>query len=264
MLQDRQDPTSHPGLEPSPIRNAAPRLSRVPGLAISALLYACLGAGYARWAQPAPQPGGPLKPTVTLTVTLAELEPPEAPPAPSLDREGAAGGSGTVDPRALQLVECRAAELSALPDALPRALPTEFEPGVVAERSLPAVPGGDGRPLAAGDGRAARAADGRFRGVPGGQALEVGVKDLHVYRESYPDYPRMARTAGIQGDVVVRFHLDEKGVPLDMRIIEGPPALHATVMKAAREWRFGGMVFRGQPVQAVFDLTFRFRILPRG
>ena len=74
----------------------------------------------------------------------------------------------------------------------------------------------------------------------------------------------MAEIAGIQGDVIVRFHLDEKGVPVEIRILEGPPQLRETSMKAAREWRFGGMKFRGQPVQAVFDLTFRFMIIPKG
>ncbi|MBK8724733.1 MAG: energy transducer TonB [Holophagaceae bacterium] len=211
-------------------------------------------------------PRPPSSTPVTLTVTLAELEAPQAPPAPPvpLRREREAGGTGTVDPRVLRLVQRSARDLSEIPDATPRFLPTDLEPGSVANRSLPVAPGGDGKPRASSDGQGASAAEGRFRGVPGGQALEVGVKDLHVYREVYPDYPTLARTAGIQGDVVVRFHLDEKGAPLDLKIIQGPPALHAAVMKAAREWRFGGMVFRGQPVQTLFDLTFRFRIVRRG
>ena len=96
-----------------------------------------------------------------------------------------------------------------------------------------------------------------FRPVPG---LNPGLdlNDLEVLHEEIPSYPLLAEWGKIQGDVVVRVTINEKGIPIRTELQEGPQALQSETMRAVKRWRFGRGIFRGQKVSATFDMTFRY------
>lgn len=135
---------------------------------------------------------------------------------------------------------------------------------------LQPVPQDPGQPVAAGgvahgvdsgrsNGKGLSKGSGRtmFRAVPG---LNPGLdlNDLEVIHEEIPSYPLLAEWGKIQGDVVVRVTIDEKGVPIRTELQEGPQALQSETMRAVKLWRFGRGIFRGQKVNATFDMTFRY------
>ena len=92
-----------------------------------------------------------------------------------------------------------------------------------------------------------------FKGVPG---LDPGLdlNDLEVI----PHSPLLAEWGHIQCDVVVRVTINEKGFPIRTELLAGPAALQSETMRVVKLWRFGKGIFRGQKLEATFDMTFRF------
>lgn len=85
----------------------------------------------------------------------------------------------------------------------------------------------------------------------------TGLAPLHRVDPLYPDFARRAR---IQGTVVLLMTVDERGVPLQVRALDGHPALQEAAMQAARQWRFEPARLDGRPVAASFRLTLNFRL----
>jgi TonB family protein len=146
-------------------------------------------------------------------------------------------------------------EIQELPDPLaPPAKPS-------VDLRLPVAVGGTGvaHGTGQGHGRAAGRGSGHalIRGVPG-MNPELDLADLEVIHEEIPQYPLLAEWGHIQGDVVVRVTINEKGVPIKTELQEGPPALQAETMRAVKLWRFGRGIFRGRKMEATFDMTFRY------
>jgi len=75
-----------------------------------------------------------------------------------------------------------------------------------------------------------------------------------------PLYPELARRARIQGTVVLMMTVDDRGVPMQVRALDGHPALQEAAMQAARQWRFEPARLDGRPVAASFRLTLNFRL----
>jgi periplasmic protein TonB len=75
-----------------------------------------------------------------------------------------------------------------------------------------------------------------------------------------PDYPPLARTAGVQGDVQVEIIIGEDGSVVDAHIISGHRLLQQTALQAARQWRFNPTMLNKVPVKVQGILTFRFTL----
>lgn len=90
--------------------------------------------------------------------------------------------------------------------------------------------------------------------------------DISVQRYEVPKYPPIARTARVEGDVVLQLKLAPNGDVVDAKVLSGPPMLHQASLDAVKKWRFYcrsckyGQAFEHQ-------ITFGFRIdlnLPEG
>jgi hypothetical protein len=115
-------------------------------------------------------------------------------------------------------MEAMPAEVREIPTTLPR------EAKVIGDAHLPVATGGTG--LASGDshghGTGRGTGQGMIRGVPG-MNPGLDLNDLEVIHEEIPEYPTLAAWGNIQGDVVVRVTIDERGVPIRTELLEGPP-----------------------------------------
>jgi protein TonB len=91
---------------------------------------------------------------------------------------------------------------------------------------------------------------------PGGEA------ELMAYFASSINYPAVAQENGIQGTVVVRFVVDEKGGISDIQILRdiggGCGAEAVRVVKAMPKWTPGRQ--RGKAVKVYFTLPVRFKL----
>ncbi|MEK7823443.1 MAG: energy transducer TonB [Candidatus Eisenbacteria bacterium] len=103
---------------------------------------------------------------------------------------------------------------------------------------------------------------------PGGDALPA--PDVYIYvehlpvvvRQVVPDYPPIAKDAGVEGVVMVKALVGKHGRVLDTRLVEKfqVPMLNAAALAAARQWVFTPGLANGRPVACWTAIPFRFRL----
>jgi protein TonB len=228
-----------PTLQPHAVLSAAPHPDHLRSALGAAAIYVLLGLATFAVARTRP----------------ALLPPPVVPPTerPPVDYEGLS-----------RIVLAR-------PAAGPSAGGQAAEPGVQAQVPRPQ---GDPEEAAPGQLQQNRALDVPLGGTgtpsvvaPIGPPAATGpmVRDIEgsglaVLHRVEPPYPELARKARIQGMVVLAMLVDEQGVPVQVRALEGHPALQEAALQAARQWRFEPARMEGHPVSASFKLTLNFRL----
>jgi TonB family protein len=75
-----------------------------------------------------------------------------------------------------------------------------------------------------------------------------------------PEYPPLARKAGIQGLVVLEVRLTTDGSVTVDKVVEGEPSLTDAAVTAVRKWRATPEQIAGKNVEVVSTLTFDFQI----
>src|ERR1700689_4112594 len=91
-------------------------------------------------------------------------------------------------------------------------------------------------------------------------AVKVGgnVKEPRLVTRVMPEYPLVARQAGIQGDVVVKTTIDDKGSVVNMQIVSGPALLRGAALAALRRWKYEPSTLNGQPISIQMLVTLKF------
>jgi len=77
-------------------------------------------------------------------------------------------------------------------------------------------------------------------------------------RDVRPEYPPIARAAGIAGIVILDAVIDETGVVRDVRVLRPVPLLDEAAVTAVRQWRFAPTTLNGEPIPVVMTVTVRF------
>lgn len=85
-----------------------------------------------------------------------------------------------------------------------------------------------------------------------------GLLSNNIVKFEMPPYPKAARKQGVEGDVLVRVLISDKGKIEKAVALNGPPTLRGAVEKAVRRWRYKPYVQDGQPVQVQTWVTFHF------
>jgi protein TonB len=75
-----------------------------------------------------------------------------------------------------------------------------------------------------------------------------------------PNYPTLARTARVTGNVTVFLIVNEKGEVESVMRAEGPQQLQQAAIEAARRWKFNQTIIDGQPVRITGYLSFNFTL----
>ena len=75
-----------------------------------------------------------------------------------------------------------------------------------------------------------------------------------------PRYPQDAFVKKIEGTVSIRFTIDEKGKPRDLKVVESIPGLDEAALATVREWRFTPAMKDGKPVSTTAMAPVSFRI----
>jgi TonB family protein len=90
--------------------------------------------------------------------------------------------------------------------------------------------------------------------------VKVGgnVKEPRLISRAMPEYPLVAKQAGIQGDVVVKTTIDQKGNVVNMQIASGPAMLRGPALAALRRWRYEPSTLNGQPISVQMLVTIKF------
>jgi TonB family protein len=69
-------------------------------------------------------------------------------------------------------------------------------------------------------------------------AFAATSKPICVVSMNIPKYPPLARTARIQGPVILKITINEKGEVADVAIVSGHPMLSDAAITSVKTWRF--------------------------
>jgi protein TonB len=93
-------------------------------------------------------------------------------------------------------------------------------------------------------------------------AQKVGgdVLSSRVTRQIQPSYPQMARTARVQGDVVVEVEVDEEGDVVSARATSGPALLRQAAVDAVKQWKYSPTFLNGEPISVTSTVIVKFTL----
>jgi protein TonB len=92
--------------------------------------------------------------------------------------------------------------------------------------------------------------------------VEPAEQERRLAHAVVPQYPDVARLAGIEGDVTLRILVDEDGTIRDIATLSGPPILARSAVRAVEQWRYAPVLVDGHPVGVVTTVTLAFRLHP--
>jgi protein TonB len=119
------------------------------------------------------------------------------------------------------------------------------------------------------EGAAGRAEPGRGPAVAGPATAEEGTDAFapslyeaapEVVEAPAPEYPPIAREAGIEGTVIVEALVTSGGAVGKVRVRQGNPMLAEAAAKAVWRWRFRPAEWNGKPVPAWVSVPVVFRL----
>jgi periplasmic protein TonB len=73
-----------------------------------------------------------------------------------------------------------------------------------------------------------------------------------------PVYPPMARTARIQGPVILKAIISQSGGIENLQVLSGHPMLVKAAIDAVRQWRYRPYILNDEPVQVETQVTVNF------
>lgn len=94
------------------------------------------------------------------------------------------------------------------------------------------------------------------------QRIRVGgqVQQANLIHQVLPVYPQIAKTAHIQGTVVLHAIIDKDGSVTELQFISGPPLLMRSAMDAVHQWRYRPTLLNGEPVQVDTTISVVFTL----
>ena len=76
-------------------------------------------------------------------------------------------------------------------------------------------------------------------------------------KEVPPVYPAIAKSAQVQGDVVIEATIDEAGKVADARVVKSIPMLDQAALDAVRQWEYQPSLLNGVPTPVVMTVTIK-------
>src|SRR6185436_2772742 len=70
-----------------------------------------------------------------------------------------------------------------------------------------------------------------------------------------PKYPDIARTARVQGVVILECTINEQGRVSDVQVLRGAPLLAPAAVEAVKQWEYEPTRLNGVPVSVVMTVT---------
>jgi len=78
-----------------------------------------------------------------------------------------------------------------------------------------------------------------------------------------PEYPDLARQAGVEGVVILECTLSPQGRVTDVRVLRGIPLLDEAAIAAVRQWVYTPTLLNDVPMPVIMTVTVDFRIRGR-
>jgi len=80
----------------------------------------------------------------------------------------------------------------------------------------------------------------------------------NLIRKLQPMYPPLARTARIQGAVVLQAVISKEGAIENLKVLTGHPMLVQAAREAVMQWRYRPYILNNEPVEVETQITVNF------
>jgi periplasmic protein TonB len=90
--------------------------------------------------------------------------------------------------------------------------------------------------------------------------ISQGVTKGLLIQKVEPQYPPLARSARVQGDVVLSAVIDTNGQITNLQLVSGHPMLVPAAIAAVKQWRYKPYLLNGQPVEVETTITVIFSL----
>ncbi|MCI0350078.1 MAG: energy transducer TonB [Acidobacteriales bacterium] len=90
--------------------------------------------------------------------------------------------------------------------------------------------------------------------------VSQGVTEGLLTRKVQPTYPPLAKTARIQGDVVLNAVISKNGSIENLRVMSGHPMLVTSALDAVKQWKYRPYILNGEPVEVETTITVKFTL----
>jgi protein TonB len=123
------------------------------------------------------------------------------------------------------------------------------------------IPGGQLGGVIGGIVNATNAAVPKFVPVtPQRVRISQGVTKGLLIQKVEPSYPPLARSARVQGEVVLSALIDSNGQITNLQLVSGHPMLVPSAIAAVKQWRYKPYLLNGQPVEVETTITVIFSL----
>jgi len=82
----------------------------------------------------------------------------------------------------------------------------------------------------------------------------------NLVRKVQPAYPQLARTARIQGSVVLQAVISKEGAIENLKVLTGHPLLVQSAIDAVRQWRYRPYILNGDPIEVETQIVVNFSL----
>jgi periplasmic protein TonB len=90
--------------------------------------------------------------------------------------------------------------------------------------------------------------------------VSSGVAAGNLVQKVQPQYPAIAKTARIQGTVVLEATISKSGAIEGLKAVSGPPMLYQAAIDAVRQWRYKPYMLNGEPVEVGTTINVVFTL----
>jgi periplasmic protein TonB len=152
-----------------------------------------------------------------------------------------------------------------MPTRIPSTIPTDGDDGPPSvAQSGPYIPGALG-PGSSDGMRDSLGTSTRpiMPALPAAPAPPVRISQMSegdLVHKILPVYPPLARTARIQGQVVLQAVISKQGVIENLKVLAGHPMLVPAAKEAVRQWRYRPYILNNEPVEVETQITVNFSL----
>jgi len=82
----------------------------------------------------------------------------------------------------------------------------------------------------------------------------------NLIRKVQPTYPALARSARVQGTVVLQAVISRQGTIENLSVLTGHPMLVSAAIDAVRQWRYRPYILNNEPVEVETQITVNFSL----
>ena len=86
------------------------------------------------------------------------------------------------------------------------------------------------------------------------------VKEPKKLKDVAPVYPEDAKSAGVQGVVIIEAVIGTDGKIVEARVLRPVPLLDKAAIDAVQQWEYTPTLLNGEPIEVIMTVTVNFQL----